>query len=354
MTLARRTGVTDQTGELHLLVELGDAPSPSRIARDIALSLAVHGLIIGFLVALPEVERTSQAPLVVPDVKKAVTIVAPRFTELTQKDPNKGKATKSLDVRSAVSAPRQQVASTQPPPRVPSPPVSVPAPAPVPPPAPAPVPAATPAPEPPKIEIAANVPSPAPGNSPQPTPPPEKAKPKLAFESPTAASIQSSSTNPALNLPRTSVQDLARASSPSGGSGGISVGDPVSNLPDPTMGQAPSPGHMGSNLQLMSDPNGVDFKPYLIQVLAAVRHNWMSVVPESARLGRRGQVLVQFIIDRQGTVPKLVIASTSGAGALDRAAVAGITSSLPFPPLPASYKGTEIRLQLAFSYNMSR
>jgi len=26
---------------------------------------------------------------------------------------------------------------------------------------------------------------------------------------------------------------------------------------------------------------------------------------------------------------------------------------LPFPPLPAAYKGDEIRLQLAFSYNLT-
>ena len=30
---------------------------------------------------------------------------------------------------------------------------------------------------------------------------------------------------------------------------------------------------------------GVDFKPYLIRVLSAVKRNWMAVVPESARLG---------------------------------------------------------------------
>ena len=68
-------------------------------------------------------------------------------------------------------------------------------------------------------------------------------------------------------------------------------------------------------------------------------------------MGRRGRVLVQFIIDRRGGVPKLVIAETSGTPALDRAAVAGISASNPFPPLPNTYKGNEIRLQLAFSYN---
>jgi len=107
-----------------------------------------------------------------------------------------------------------------------------------------------------------------------------------------------------------------------------------------------------SSLQLLSDPQGVDFKPYLIRILATVRRNWMAIIPESAHMGRRGKVLLQFIIDRNGGVPKLVIAMPSGAEALDRAAVAGVSASVPFPPLPTEFKGSEVRLQFAFSYNM--
>ena len=116
----------------------------------------------------------------------------------------------------------------------------------------------------------------------------------------------------------------------------------------------PTPGKTGSNLELLSDPQGVDFRPYLIRVLAAVRKNWFAVIPESARLGtQRGRVMVQFAIDRSGMVPKLVISVPSGAQPLDRAAVAGISASNPFPPLPAEFKGEQIRLQFTFSYNMA-
>jgi TonB family protein len=116
----------------------------------------------------------------------------------------------------------------------------------------------------------------------------------------------------------------------------------------------PSPGRTGSNLELLSDPQGVDFRPYLIRVLAAVRRNWFAVIPESARLGnQKGRVIVQFAIDRSGKVPKLVISIPSGAPPLDRAAVAGISASNPFPPLPSEFKGEQIRLQFTFSYNMA-
>ena len=59
-----------------------------------------------------------------------------------------------------------------------------------------------------------------------------------------------------------------------------------------------------------------------------------------------------FIVDRNGQVPKLVIATPSGSESLDRAAVAGISASVPFPPLPSEYKGQQIRLQFAFKYNV--
>jgi outer membrane biosynthesis protein TonB len=47
-----------------------------------------------------------------------------------------------------------------------------------------------------------------------------------------------------------------------------------------------------------------------------------------------------------------VIETPSGVEALDRAAVAGISASVPFPPLPSEFKGSEIRLQFAFKYNV--
>ena len=115
---------------------------------------------------------------------------------------------------------------------------------------------------------------------------------------------------------------------------------------------APTPGKTASSVELLSDPQGVDFKPYLLKVLAAVRRNWQAVIPESARYGRRGRVTVQFAIDKSGSVPKLVIASPSGSDSLDRAAVAGISASNPFPPLPADFRGDQVRLRLVFAYNV--
>jgi len=213
--------------------------------------------------------------------------------------------------------------------------------------------------EPPKLDAniaPPSLPAPTAGN-PQTKPPPQiqpEEKPKLAFETP---GQHGTNPLPSLNkipVPKASTQDALHSVVRGAGQGGIVVGDidqpPI--LPE-SQKLPPLPGRAGSSLELLSDPQGVDFKPYLMQILARVRRNWFAVIPESARLmGNRGVATLQFIIDRNGQVPKLVIAVPSGSESLDRAAVAGISASVPFPPLPPDFKGKEVRLQFAFKYNV--
>jgi TonB family protein len=92
---------------------------------------------------------------------------------------------------------------------------------------------------------------------------------------------------------------------------------------------------------------GVDFKPYLLQVLQAVRTNWFAVYP-------RGRVVLEFSVTKTGGVLKVVFAGQSGSRPLDQAAVAAISASNPLPPLPKDFKGDSIVLQMSFMYNMPR
>ena len=158
-------------------------------------------------------------------------------------------------------------------------------------------------------------------------------------------------------IPDTSVSGAIKSLAHEGSQGALTVGD-IGEFGTSGMGPGlnvpPSPGRSGSALQLLSDPQGVDFRPYLIKVLADVRRNWFAVYPESAKLGARGKVEIQFAISKDGKIPKLVIVLPSGAEALDRAAVAGISASNPLPPLPTEYAGSIVRLQFTFLYNMKR
>lgn len=332
---------TDRPDDLNFLREWREPIPRTRIVVAAAGAILYHLAALAVVVAALNAPAPRMVPDFTVDLRKSVPLYIPQ--DLTQRDPNRGKITRDLDVRSAAPpAPVPQAPRFRAP--IPAPPAAPAIPAPI---------------EAPKIEAAAIPPPPvaSPGNVPQIAPPPPE-KPKLAFE-PVGAGGTSPhpNANPNVKLPpiATTIEETLRAPVPPAAShpstGGVMIGDLDEFTTIPSPNQAPSSGPTRSNLQLLSDPAGVDFKPYLVQVLTAVRTNWLSVIPESARLGRRGRVLVQFIINRRGGVPKLVIAESSGTAAFDRAAVAGISASYPFPPLPNTFKGNEIRLQLAFSYN---
>jgi TonB family protein len=104
---------------------------------------------------------------------------------------------------------------------------------------------------------------------------------------------------------------------------------------------------------ILSDTRGVDFGPYLARIVFIVKRNWLSLIPESARLGEKGRVGVVFEILKDGSVPQLRLVASSGSDPLDRAAVNGIRASIPFPPLPQEFTGNHLVLQFIFLYNLA-
>jgi TonB family protein len=155
-------------------------------------------------------------------------------------------------------------------------------------------------------------------------------------------------------VPKASVQSTIAGLAQDPNSRRLIISDDNSSQPLPG-----SPGSLGTAggphaaVELQSDPQGADFKPYLANILAIVRANWRRVIPESARMGTlRGRTVVEFVINRDGSIPKLVTADSSGSEPLDRAAVAGLSMSNPLPPLPSDFKGFQVRLAFSFAYNM--
>jgi TonB family protein len=113
-------------------------------------------------------------------------------------------------------------------------------------------------------------------------------------------------------------------------------------------------GSYGNGYDILTPTEGVDFSDYMARVLSAVRANWYAVMPESAMLGDRGRVILQFKIMKNGTVPEgePVRTGSSGKEPLDRAAVSAIRSSNPFEPLPPAFSGPYIELRFYFLYNL--
>ncbi len=337
----------------NLLLEWRAPDVSTRVLRALLGSVAAHVFILAVLASLDT--STPEPPLEITKVHKTVTPLIAPLTPLTQKEPNPRKVAKEVKLENLL--PEKQIAQ-----RIPTPPqpsqklFKSPPPAPVQPvPKPAPVQLA----DPPRIEASLKPPQVLPPSPAVQPPPPQiqpVEQPRLALETPGQSGAAAERGGMVkIPVPKASVEDAVHSIARGGGGngGGIMVGDADQT---PSLGDQlrhpSSPGKTASSLQLLSDPMGVDFKPYLIRILATVRRNWFAVIPESVRLGRRGKVTLQFAIDRSGGVPKLVIAVPSGAESLDRAAVAGISASVPFPPLPKEFPGQQIRLQFAFQYNM--
>src|SRR5215469_13449363 len=106
-------------------------------------------------------------------------------------------------------------------------------------------------------------------------------------------------------------------------------------------------------IEILTDAQGVDFGPYLQQVVRNIKQNWYAIIPERAQppLLKRGKVVIEFAIEKDGQIARLRSASTSGDEALDRAAYGGIKASNPFSPLPAEFPGQYLGLRFIFLYN---
>ncbi len=103
---------------------------------------------------------------------------------------------------------------------------------------------------------------------------------------------------------------------------------------------------------ILSDTRGYDFGPYMNQVVNRVRANWYTLIPEIARLGKRGKVVLIFTITKNGTIANLRQVANSGTQALDNAAVGSIQLSNPFAQLPNNFDGDHLDLQFTFLYNI--
>jgi TonB family protein len=348
--------------ELHLLLERDRRDDWRRWRSAAIVSACVHVVLLAGLLLMPSSlieEKVYES--------RPIARITPLYipTDLTQTAPNKTKLSKELTI--AAIPERARLKAPTPPPK----------PAPVAEPKPAPKQAPLPAQmakavdvkpvvvEPPKIELPKSQAETQPDQlsklTQQTPPPPPVEKPKLAFENvapppPPAGSPNQGRPLRGLITPNSSVEAAVRDLTANGGvlghqvveDSGVEAGAAAGlNLP-------PSAGRPQSNLELRSDPMGVDFRPYMQQVLAAVRRNWFAVYPEAARLGQRGEVILEFAIAKQGVVTKVIFSTESGAKALDQSAVAAISASNPLPPLPTGFKGDRIVLRMTFMYNMKR
>jgi len=194
-----------------------------------------------------------------------------------------------------------------------------------------------------------------PGQLPDRTEQPSKPPPTLEAIQP-RPNANPNLTIPRLGSPGNAIQDSVRDLSRSQSVGPPSIGfhGTVPGTGGGPVGGGNGQGYLDGGLQMLTPTEGVDFSSYLSRVLASVRRNWYAIIPESARMGEKGRVVLRFRIMRDGTVVSVepVLEDSSGKEPLDRAAMSSIRASSPFEPLPAAFSGPNIELRFIFLYNL--
>ncbi len=188
-----------------------------------------------------------------------------------------------------------------------------------------------------------------------PKPQPQASRPVAKLETPDDQPKSSGLILPRVSPGKALEESLREAARKGGGrTGAISGPMPGSGAGPPGGGGQASQGLLTNGYELLTPTEGVDFSNYLARVLASVRRNWYAVIPESARLGDRGRVILQFRIMKVGDVPvgEPALIGTSGKQPLDAAAISAIRASSPFEPLPPAFSGPYIELRFIFLYNL--
>jgi TonB family protein len=106
-------------------------------------------------------------------------------------------------------------------------------------------------------------------------------------------------------------------------------------------------------MEILSDTLGVDFGPYLKRLKVTVEDHWFPLIPEDALppMMKKGRVIIEFAIMKDGSIQGLTVVSSSGDTALDRAAYGALQNAVPLPRLPADFTGPFLRIRAAFYYN---
>ncbi len=143
--------------------------------------------------------------------------------------------------------------------------------------------------------------------------------------------------------PGQAIRDAARSAAQPRGLGAGSSGEE---------GEGARVGHQGANTgyEILSDTLGVDFGPYIKQLLRMVRASWIPLIPEETRppLNKEGTTLIRFRIEPDGRVSYMHLDDSTHDQAIDRAAWGGITGVGQFQPLPKEFKGPNLDLRIQF------
>jgi len=316
---AGRFGELDHSELVHLLDSLDDERAKARFRESVYISLFFWMAVIALLIFAPRV--FPRAPeFIVPtgelkDQKMTSLTIPPDVQRALEHVPKVKPSPRPSPSASAPSAP--QAAPQQPAAQPPAQPRLSPQ-------------AAAPPPPPPVVQ-----------QSPLPQAPAAQTSALPSAPAPSAAP-----TRPNFGNPNTSAHDMIQQATraPHGG-GGLTTGS-GSNGPAEHRG-------LGTDVDILSDTEGVDFNPYLQKIMREIKETWLPLIPEEARppLNKQGETQIRFIILPDGRIGGMLLEGSTHDDAINKSCWGSITGVGQFPPLPSQFHGPKLELRVHYLVN---
>jgi len=190
---------------------------------------------------------------------------------------------------------------------------------------------------------AAAPPSPPPVVEQSPLPTPRSAPQQNVAALPSAPAPSPTASKPNFGNPNTSARDMVRQAGQAPRGGGLDDG------PNGVTGRH----GLGSGVEMLTDPQGVDFNEYLKKVISEIRTTWEPLIPEEARppLNKQGEMQIRFTILADGRIGAMTPEWSTHDDAINRSCWGSITGVGQFPPLPAQFHGPSIELRVHYLVN---
>jgi TonB family protein len=108
-----------------------------------------------------------------------------------------------------------------------------------------------------------------------------------------------------------------------------------------------------SGFEVLSKATPQELKNYPFRILAGIRNHWFPELRELEKSTdwKPGIAVVEFEVNRDGSLADVRVVDSAGNAALDNAASQAVSMAGPFPILPETYPGQKLRLRYHFGYD---
>ena len=129
--------------------------------------------------------------------------------------------------------------------------------------------------------------------------------------------------------------------------------------PKVTTGAGSTPGSSSNSGLAIKAEGGGDFASrygwYIESVKRRIQSNWLqNTIDPAVRASRTAHAVVEFTINKDGSVRDVRVSQTSGNLSMDNSGLRAVMSSNPMPALPTDYSGSTVRVIFDFDLSMTR